>query len=318
MENLTIMEERVLRYLLGELSEKDQSALEEQFITDAESNTLLCEVEDDLIADYVRGRLEPHDLQRFKEYFLVTADQVQRVRVAQVLLPFIDHTAMMDEDQEPVTKPTLRQRVAASVLNLRLVLRLMAAISALLIVLGGGWLINGTRRLRAEAEALRLASKRRESELMQQIDEEKKRNFSLEAELARLQKRITPVTSSVAASATPGIARLVMVADRLRGDKARAVPLLVITPEKEKVQLEYKMEDPGYPDYRLELHSASGKSISSGESISLRLNRSVALLTITLSANKFASGAYTLSVSGVSKTGGIDSLGKPTFQVEKR
>jgi hypothetical protein len=317
MENLTITEERVLRYLLGELSEKDQSAVEELFITDPECYAMLCEIEDDLIADYVRGRLEPHDLQQFKEYFLVISDQVQRVRVAQSLLPKIDEVAMMDEDQEPVIKPTLWQRVTASVLNLRLALRLMAAIAAFLIALGGGWLINGSRRLRDEADALRLESKRRESELREQLDEEKRRNLELEDEIAQLGKRKTSVTSSPVASATPGIVKLVLLADRLRGDKARAAQSLVIATEIEKVQLEYKMEDPGYPSYCVELYSAAGEKIWSSESISPRLNRSVAIFTITLSASELDNGAYTLSVSGVSKTGGIDPLGKPTFKVEK-
>jgi hypothetical protein len=243
---------------------------------------------------------------------------VQRVRVAQVLFPMIDKAAMMDEGQEPVIKPTLWHRVTASVLNLRLALRLMAAIAAFLLVLGGGWLINGSRRLRDEADALRRESKRRESELRQQIDEEKKRNLRLEAEIAQSGKRITPVTSAPVASPTPGSVTLVLLADRLRGNKARAAPSLVITAETEKVQLEYKMEDPGYPSYRVELHSAAGEKIWSSERISPRLNRSVAIFTTTLSASELDNGAYTLSVSGVSKTGGIDPLGKPTFKVEKR
>jgi hypothetical protein len=78
------------------------------------------------------------------------------------------------------------------------------------------------------------------------------------------------------------------------------------------------MEDSGYPLYRAEIQSADGEAIWSSESISPKLSRSVATFTITLPASELSNGAYTLSLSGVSKTGEVDHLSKPSFRVERR
>jgi hypothetical protein len=317
MENIIITEERVLSYLLGDLSEKDQSAVEERFILDTETYTLLCEVEDDLIADYVRGLLEPHDRKRFEGHYLSTYSNRERVRVARVFLPMID-AAAETELIESTERLTMWQRMSSSVPMLRWAIGMMGAISLFLIAWGGSWMVDVTRRMRDEVDTVRLESKRRENELLQQIDNEKRRNIQLANEIEQLRKQLTPITSSQKATTALGIIKHVIVADTMRDDNARQTSSLIIPPETERVELDYKMEDPGYPVYRAELYSAAGEKVWSSDSISPRLNRSVAVLTITLPAGEFANGSYTLSVSGVSKTGSVDLLGKPTFQVEKR
>jgi hypothetical protein len=317
MENLTITEERVLSYLLGDLSEKDQTAIEERFILDSETFTLVCDVEDDLIADYVRGRLEPHDLKRFEGYYLLTDSNRERVRVARVFLLMIDETAAI-EQIESTERLTLWQKLSSSVPILRWAIGMMAAMSLFLFAWGGSWMVDVTTRMRDEIESVRLQSKLRESELLQQIDNEKRRNIQLANEIEQLRKQLTPITSEPKATAILGIIKHVIVAETLRDDKARPTPSLIIPPQTERVQLDYKMEDPGYPSYRVELYSSSGEKIRSSDSISARLNQSVATLTIILSASEFANGSYTLSVSGISKTGSVDPLSKSTFQVEKR
>jgi hypothetical protein len=317
MENLTITEEKVVSYLLGELSEKDQSDLEERFILDSETHTLLCEVEDDLIADYVRGRLEPHDLKRFEGHYLSTYSNRERVRVARVFLPMIDE-AVATELIESTERLTLWQKLSSSVPILRWAIGMMAALGLFLFAWGGSWTVDVTRRMRDEVDTVRMESKRRESELLQQIDNEKRRNIELANEIEQLRKQLTPITSPPKATAALRIIKHVIVADTLRDDKARPISKLIIPPETERVQLDYKMEDPGYPSYRAELYSSSGEKIWSSEGVSPLLNQSVATLTITLPASEFANGSYTLSVSGLSKTGSVDPLSKPTFQVEKR
>jgi len=176
MGNLTITEASLIRYLLGELSEADQASVEEKFITDPEVHTLLCEVENDLIADYMRGRLAPGDQERFERHYMATADR-QRVQIAEVMLRWIDQDRATQQSIAPIfERLPWWQRLATPVQSFRWVAGLIAAVGILLIVLGGGWLVNGARQLRNEANTVRLESMRREMELLQEIDNAKQRN----------------------------------------------------------------------------------------------------------------------------------------------
>ncbi|MBO0721021.1 MAG: zf-HC2 domain-containing protein [Blastocatellia bacterium] len=309
MENLT--EEIVLHYLLGELSEVDQFALEERYIADSEFYTLLCEVEDDLIDDYVRGALTPDERQRFEGHYLPSESNLRRVRFAQVFLPVMDKAAQALEKSRPVGGRSFWKRVSSSMPGMRGTIGFLAALVSLSIAGGGIWAI---RLMHEEIAAARLESSRRENELFQMMDIEKRHNDQLAAEVEQLREQIRPSAAPVLS----GVSKLVMVAETLRDEKALTTPCLIIPTQTERVQLIYKMEDSGYPSYRAQLFSSSGDEIWSSESIHPRLDHSVATFTITLPANKFYDDFYTLAVSGVSKTGNVDPLGKPSFQVEKR
>jgi hypothetical protein len=320
MGNLTDTETSLLRYLLGQLSETEQSSVEERFITDPEANALLCEVENDLIADYVRGRLAPGERERFERHYMATAANRQRVQVADLLLRWIDQEETTQHGIAPMFESmSWRQRSTTQMRSYRWVVGLIAVAGALLIVLGGGWLVKGARQQRNEANLARLESMRREIKLLREIDDAKQRNFELEGEIEQLRRRLyPPVTKSPIVSAFPEVIKYVMVDGTLRGKDVSVTSPLVILSETEKVQLIYTMEDSGYPCYRADIQSAGGEKVWSSESISPRLSRSVATFTITLLASKLANGAYTLSLSGVSKTGDIDHLSKHSFRVERR
>jgi hypothetical protein len=320
MGNLTITEASLLRYLLGELSETEQAAVEEKFITDSDTHTLLCEVENDLIADYIRGRLAPRERELFERHYMANAANRRRVQIAEVLLRRIDQDPTPQKSIVPIIERlSWWQRLTTPMRSIRWAVGLMAAVGTLLIVWGVGWLVNGTVQLRDEANAVRLESLRRERVLMQEIDSAKQRNVELAREIEQLRKRLSHQgTKSPMASALPGVIKHLMVDGTLRGEDVSATPPLVIPSETEKVRLIYKMEDSGYPRYSAEVQSAGGEKIWSSERINPKLSRSVATFTITLEADELADGAYTLSLSGISKTGEVDHLSKSSFQVERR
>jgi hypothetical protein len=318
MGNLTDTETSLLRYLLGQLSEAEQSSVEERFITDSDVHALLCEVENDLIADYVRGRLAPEERERFERHYMATAANRRRVHVAEVLVRWIDQDARTRQSTTPMSERTSWwQRLTTPMRSYRWVLGLVTASGALLIALGGGWLVNGARQLRNEANVVRLESMRREVELLREIDDAKQRNVELAGEIEQLRRRLySQVTKSP--TALPEVIKHVMVDGTLRGKDVSITSPLVIPSETEKVQLIFRMEDSGYPCYRAEIQSAGGEKVWSSESINPRLSRSVATFTITLLASKLDNGAYTLSLSGISETGDIDHLSKHSFRVERR
>lgn len=74
-----------IRYFLGELSETEQSALEERFFTDPEFSEWLDEVETDLIDDYARGELSGAERQKFEQNFMVSERRRERIKAAAAL-----------------------------------------------------------------------------------------------------------------------------------------------------------------------------------------------------------------------------------------
>jgi hypothetical protein len=320
MGNLTITEASLLKYLLGELSETEQASVEEKFITDSEVHTLLCEIENDLIADYIRGRLAPRERELFERQYMAIPAKRQRVQIAEALLRRIDQDPTSQKIIAPIfERLSWRPRSTTPKPGLRWSAGLMVAAGTLLIAWGGGWLIKEARQLRDEANVVRLESLRRERVLLEEVENAKQRNVELAIEIEQLRKRIYQQgTKSPMASALPGIIKHLMVDGTLRGEDVSVAPPLIIPSETEKVQLIYKMEDSGYPSYCAEIESAGGEKIWSSEKINPTLSRSVATFTITLEAGELADGAYTLSLSGVSKTGDVDPLSKSSFQVERR
>jgi hypothetical protein len=77
--------EQAIRYFLGELSEAEQSAVEERFFLDEDYSRFLDAAEEDLINLYVRGELDFQQEQNFESHFLISERRRERVRSAQIL-----------------------------------------------------------------------------------------------------------------------------------------------------------------------------------------------------------------------------------------
>lgn len=79
-------ETQIRRFLLGELNEKERTALEEKFLADEDFFVQIRASEDDLIENYVRGSLSADEKAKFEKNFLTTKQRRQRVIFTQNLL----------------------------------------------------------------------------------------------------------------------------------------------------------------------------------------------------------------------------------------
>src|SRR5688500_6089886 len=80
------------RYLLGELSEGEQAALEKAYFEDPDVFTELTAAEEGLVDDYARDRLSPDDRARFERVYLADPRRRERVQFAQALITRLDGT----------------------------------------------------------------------------------------------------------------------------------------------------------------------------------------------------------------------------------
>jgi hypothetical protein len=318
MNHLKVKDDEIVRYLLGGMSEAEQVALEEAFVSDPQIFTLVAEVENDLIDDYVRGRLELRQRELFELNFLSSPEQRQRVEIARALLPDLDRVETAgDNHSAAIEKSARRGGFFSFSFNPQLAFRLAAVLGGLLIATGWAWLLYENIRLRQELRVAREDAARRERELGRQVNDEREQNTRLVDEIARLRSHSSPQITPSPSQAAPAFVTL-LLAGALRDPGVADVPRLTIPPNAEQVRLVLKMEDSGYPGYRAELQSASGAGILTRDSLKPDLRRSIATFTVNVPSDKLTTGVYTLTLKGVGKNGEADILSKSPFRIEKR
>src|SRR5258708_23356223 len=84
-------EQTMTRYLLGELSDAEQAALEEKYFTDPQVFDKMVKTENELVDDYARGQLTPRLRERFEHYYLARPGRRERAKFAQVFVAKLDH-----------------------------------------------------------------------------------------------------------------------------------------------------------------------------------------------------------------------------------
>ena len=96
-------QEKIKRYVLGEIGDEDRSAIEERIMTDEDYFHKLAMVEENLIQDYVDGNLAPADRANFEKCFLLSAENRQKVKFARALRKYVNET---EPSREPQRKPS--------------------------------------------------------------------------------------------------------------------------------------------------------------------------------------------------------------------
>jgi anti-sigma factor RsiW len=88
-----LSEDLIQRYLLGELTEADQAALEQELLIDRGEFDRVWAVENELIDSYVRGEMSRADRERFEGHYLASPLHRERVAIAESFLADIDQAA---------------------------------------------------------------------------------------------------------------------------------------------------------------------------------------------------------------------------------
>src|SRR5262245_12179232 len=156
MERINSQEDLFRRYLLGELSAAEQTALEDEYFDDESKYDQLCKAEDELVDAAARGSLSEADRESFERSYLVNPQRRRRVMFAKALAQVVDEnraanrvapqTAGGERVERPDTGLSWLSNLARLPRGLRFALSTTAA---LLIIFGGAWLVIETSRLRA-------------------------------------------------------------------------------------------------------------------------------------------------------------------------
>ena len=326
MERINSQEDLFRRYLLGELSAAEQTALEDEYFDDESKYDQLCKAEDELLDAAARGSLSEADRERFERSYLVNPQRRRRVMFAKALAQVVDENraakrvAPQTAGGERVERPDTRLSWLSQLARLPRSLRFaLSTTAALLIVLGGTWLAIETSRLRA-----RLAEARREDETQRrQAQTQSQRIADLEAqyrqlaeERERLQAQLQAAKEKVSPTPAP-----VFFALSLRGfrDSGGQEPRPLIIPRgAEEARLRINLTENEFPGYQVMLLKADGKEVFAIKGLSPQATRNGYVLIVNIPARNLATGDNIIALSGISAAGEVETLGKVIVKVRRR
>ena len=316
-------EQNVTRYLLGELSQPEQVALEEKYFSNPELFDEITKVESKLVDDYVRGRLSPEVLKQFERFYLAHPERRERVKFAEALATRLDQIDVRGAIPEPPggALPRWKKWVALP-WGLRPVSALSVALGSLLLVLVSAWLFVEARQVRrelAQAQAALTSQEQRERTLQEQLVDERSRSDEMAAELERLRTQLASrPTTSPPQSTIPAFVSFLIRVGSIRGADAGPAGTLVIPAGTAEVRLQVRLREHNYPAYIAVLQAVGGAEIVNRQNIKPSTGKSGATFTLKVPASRMSTGDYILTLKATTDRGDVEDLSKSIFRVEKR
>jgi len=304
----------LIKYLLGELPELEQTSLEQKYFADPQLFDQLVEAENDLADQYARGELSAETRRRFEQHYLTHPARRERVRFADLLTARLDRAAALPSTAVPAE--SWRRRLLSALQGPKLVWAFSVALVLLIAVVV--WFAIQTRRLHQELaakEAEQLASGQRQHELQQQLAGERSRAEELASAVDRM--RSGGGASQSSAPPTPAaalVASLVLNLTGVRGTQSSPPPRLVIEPDTVQARIQLNLSDNDYQKYSVAIQSADGKQIFKREGLRSS-GKTRTSLSLVVPTNKLSSGDYILTLRGVTSAGEVEDLSKSFFRV---
>jgi anti-sigma factor RsiW len=314
-------EDLIERYLLGELSAAERTALENDCLVDGVKYYQICRIEDDLLDRYARGALSPADRKRVERQYLTNPWRRRHLEFAKTLAQVLDEELDARSATKRTTDVSWMSQLVALPHNLRGVLRLIPAIAALLVISGGTWLAIETSRLRAQ-----LVEARREVEEQQQRAQTQTRQISeLEAqyrelteEHERLQAQLQAIQKTEPPLSHLAPVLLTLSVEAFRNSGAQGTQTLVIPRGAIEARLRLYLPENAFPSYRVALLTEEGNEVFSKNGLRPRADKAGDFVIVSLPASKLTNGDNVLSLSGISPAGEIEPLGKSLIKVRRR
>jgi hypothetical protein len=323
-------EELIVRYLLGELPEEQQIAIEDRAFADSEYLAAVTAIENDLIDEYVRHELSGNDRLRFEERFLASAERRKRVAFAKALSEVHSEVAVPVKNVvSPATSWSWRDSFYAFLNGLNPAARFAVVAAMILLVVGAAWLFTETQRLRGQLAQLQADNQSRQNQrqaLEQQIEQERRRNEELNARLNQEKQQREQSDESLrqlseTADATnppprPVIASLTLLPGLARGGGQK--PNLVLPDKARLVRLQVGIDpEEQYKTFAVEVRTLSGRQVWTRENLSARNRRGTRAIGITLPATALKPGDYELRLRGTTEGSGTEDVGFYYFTVKK-
>jgi hypothetical protein len=309
----------IQRYLLGELAEADQTAIELELLADREKFEQVCAVENDLIDSYLRGKMARADRERFEINYLASRYNRERVATAKILIAGIDRVASERiKVRERETGVPWWKRFADSLrwpqpaLGVALVLTFLFALGAFWLHLERARLLGQIARIGNEAQIERTSLRQREQELAA-------RNQELERERANERRRHEESKAALEqlrlqqSSLSPTVLSFLLTPAPVRGEKAP--PSLTLPRLTGRVRLLMELNGDGYASYHVRFQTDEGREILRRNAGKVRLGKDREFAALTILAGRLTKGDYILILIGQTADGRGEEIDRYFFRV---
>jgi len=287
----TEQDEAMIRYLLGEATEDEQTRIEEQFFQNDDSYQQLVALEDELRYDYAQGGLTRKERASFEKRFLNTDEDRRKVALAKEVM------ARAHSERAATMVPARAERTSfwqffSSPLRLS-----FAASTALLAVLGAFLTLHSVH-LSDQLDQLRAQRSSDQQTAQQQV-------AALEKQRADLQQQLN---SRPTQQATPTLFSFVLMPGMTR-DADVTKPLLIPAGDGEvRLQLDLKKKG-AYKSYLASVQTIDGEQVWSQNLQSAQL---------TVPAKVLPSGDYVVELKGIVAGGETENAGEFYFTVVRK
>jgi anti-sigma factor RsiW len=318
-------------YLLGELSEAQQTRVEEQLFSDHECHDRLQALKAELTDQYVQGTLAPEQGAVFARRFLATENGRDDALFARALVVVLGER---DKQRNPAAggqAPISWWSTLVAFFRFAPGWRPAMAIAMAALMIGIAGLLIERNRLGQSLETAiserdaAQSGARKAARLEEEMGRATSRNRELDQELQQTRKALdqarqdieTITRQSKTTSAIGAILSLVLAPGARRGNER--VERLVIVPQARVIQLHLLLE-PGETGtgYRAEVRTKDGTLIYSRNR--LRVHRSAIgkALLVEIPANRLNDGLYEVSLASATPTGGSEIINYYDFGVTRR
>jgi hypothetical protein len=337
----TIYDERLVRYLLGQMAEQGRDGLEDEYFADDGLFHQLRECEHWLIEEYLRDRLPADQRRQFEEQFSASLLAQDKVRIERALtkLGERDNAAAQSaalEAQSPESASPRSPEVTRTpemkggfflFQTQTAAQRWLFALSLIVLLAGCAWLVVRNSELRHAVERLQdeeQSSKSNEAELGNRVRSGEQENTELTAKLneerartAELERNREKAEEQASGSGpTVGIASFLLIPDGLRGEGGPQV--LKIPDEAKKVTLKLHLEPDDYVSYQAVLQDSDGHVIWSKQNLKAIDAVHAKELSLSLPGDLLKPRSYSLAIKGLTTEGAVEDAVSYRFQIAKR
>jgi anti-sigma factor RsiW len=325
------MEETLVSYVLGELSEREQIELESEYFSEIKKFNLLRCVRDEVMDAYVDGKLSQKQRKQFELHLQNFPGHRRQLDFAEVLAKYISLREQADAATAvSVEKRTvsLWQSIAAFLRGANPILQFSFATLVVIAMLGGLWLMNEISRLRTQVNELQsehttpseiatdpkleqqVAEMRsRADQLTQELDSERSKRMDLEKQLSEKQTRkAEPLLRSLAFFLSP---------EALRGNEGQNSLVIPSDVPVVELQLNFK-KDPGYKFYRAQISNANSEQIWHKDQLKVQKRGSSSIILLSLPSKILAEDDYVIELSATTPDSNYETLSTYTFRVLKK
>lgn len=292
------------RYLLGDLAETEQTAVEQEYFADPEKFEEVWATENDLVDRYVRGRLSRGERELFERNYLQSPRHRERVALARKLLEAADRQAV-----ESGPAPGRLMETLSALLTPRF---LAPATAFLLLLSILSWLMAERSRLNGEIEKARAQlsdQQRREHEVADQVEIEREKSRNLKSELDRLRESISQGPSLKPLSILPFL--LIPGQTRVEGSE---LPQITIPPGTDLVRLRMKIDKNDSRRFQADIRAVGGSQVWSRRS----LKPASGAVTVDVPADKLPVNDYILTLSITTPARETEEIYSGSFRILRK